>query len=175
MSTEWIKLELKSCSKQLSASVGKQIQTEFKKSADLLMSDVEGTKQQAAFFVKLVGEITEHLSSLAQKETGEFEKHFSFPGHLVLQSLALYYPTASNHRLVTNLRYFCSNIWSKLRIIIYWAISDNTRCRDPTEVPSETSNKPEAGVSQYKGVCQQVQERTGRLSKLQVKSGDVGR
>ena len=73
MSPEWIEQELKSCSKQLSASVGKQkqIQTEVKKSADLLLADVEKTKEQAALFVKLVGEIAENLSSLAQKETGE--------------------------------------------------------------------------------------------------------
>ncbi len=72
MSKDWIEQELKSCSKQLSASVGKQkqIQLEVKKSADLLLADVDKTKEQAAQFVKLIGEIAEHLSSLAQKEAG---------------------------------------------------------------------------------------------------------
>ena len=84
MSTEWIEQELKSCSKQLSGSVGKQkqIQTEVRKSADLLLTDVEKTKEQAALFVKLVGEIAEHLSSLASKESGRFSKHCSSIGVL---------------------------------------------------------------------------------------------
>ena len=72
MTAEWIEQELKSCGKQLStaASKQKQVQGEVKKSADLLLGEVERTKELAAVFVKLIGEIADHLSSLAQKEAG---------------------------------------------------------------------------------------------------------
>ena len=72
MSAEWIEQELKVCSKQLSASVvkQKQIQMDVRKCGEVLLTHVEKTKEQAALFVKLVGEVAEHLSTLAQKESG---------------------------------------------------------------------------------------------------------
>ena len=72
MTSEWIEQELKSCSKQISSfgSKQKQVQGEVKKTADHLLGEVERTKELAAVFVKLIGEIAEHLSSLASKEAG---------------------------------------------------------------------------------------------------------